>query len=164
MSETPNPEHGRREPHGERIRDQYEGPRDGAPRADGPHDEVRRDDVHRHHGAGPVDDRGAALPPRKSKGLGIAAMICGIVGLLLLFVPLIQFASIILCPLAIILGIIAAKKREGRGQGIAGIITGTIGVLLIAAGVIFIAIYGDEILEWAEEAEQEVNVVLNLPS
>ncbi len=91
-------------------------------------------------------------------------MICGIVGLLLLFVPLLQLASLILCPLAIILGIIAAKKREGRGQGIAGIITGAIGLFLIALGVVIGIIYGDDIMDRLNQLEQEAGAIMTLLS
>jgi hypothetical protein len=62
------------------------------------------------------------------KGISIAAMVCGIVGL---------FAGgIILGPLAIIFGAIG-MKRDGRGMAITGLVTGIIAslwsILVIAA-------------------------------
>ncbi|MDO5494053.1 MAG: DUF4190 domain-containing protein, partial [Nesterenkonia sp.] len=146
---------------------------DGARHDDGyrrePHPDERRADygyqreVHHHHEAPPAyAAHPDAVQPRRSKGLGVAAMICGIVGLLLLFVPLLQIASLILCPLAIILGIIAAKKREGRGQGIAGIITGAIGVVLIALGIILAVVFGDDIMQELNRLEQEAGAILPL--
>ena len=62
------------------------------------------------------------------KGMSIAAMVCGIVGLFI--------GGIILGPLAIVFGAIG-MKRDGRGMAITGLITGIIAslwsILIIAA-------------------------------
>ena len=62
------------------------------------------------------------------KGMSIAALVCGIVGLF--------FGGIILGPLAIIFGAIG-MKRGGRGMAIAGLICGivasVVGLIVIAA-------------------------------
>lgn len=62
------------------------------------------------------------------KGMSIAAMVCGIIGLFV--------GGIILGPLAIVFGAIG-MKRDGRGMAITGLITGIIAslwsILVIAA-------------------------------
>ena len=62
------------------------------------------------------------------KGMSIAAMVCGIIGLFV--------GGIILGPLAIVFGAIG-MKRDGRGMAITGLVTGIIAslwsILIIAA-------------------------------
>lgn len=140
MSESPHPErqHGGNQPQGQ--------PQYGQPQ-------------HGYDAAPPVYP-GDAQPPRKSQGLGVAAMVCGIAGIVLFFIPFISLLSFILAPLALILGIIAVKKRQGRGMGIAGIITGAVGLVLVAITVIGVALFGDEIMDELEQIEQESGVVV----
>jgi hypothetical protein len=90
------------------------------------------------------DEAAPAAPPaagavteRKKSGKAIAALVCGIIGILIL--------GVILGPIAVILGSIARKEiaanpsLDGAGMALAGIITGAIGfvlaVVLIALGV-----------------------------
>ena len=54
------------------------------------------------------------------KGMGVAALVCGIVGLF--------FGGLILGPLAIIFGAIG-MKRDGRGMAIAGLVCGIVATL-----------------------------------
>ena len=54
------------------------------------------------------------------KGMSVAALVCGIVGLF--------FGGIILGPLAIIFGAIG-MKRDGRGMAIAGLVCGIVATL-----------------------------------
>lgn len=65
---------------------------------------------------------------KKNKGLGIAAMILGVLGLLSSCI----FIGIIFDVLAVILGIIAlADKTSAKGLPITGIVTGTIGIAVV---------------------------------
>ncbi|MDR1169678.1 MAG: FHA domain-containing protein [Prevotellaceae bacterium] len=67
-----------------------------------------------------------------SSGMGVAALCCGIVGLL--------FAGIILGTLAIIFGSVGLKRREkNRGLSITGLVLGIIDVVL---SVIYLAFVG----------------------
>ncbi|MBO0596138.1 hypothetical protein I2485_11465 [Nesterenkonia sp. E16_7] len=96
-----------------------------------------------------------AAPPRK--GIGIAAMVLGIVAIVFAFIPVIGLANFILAPLAVILGIVAFVKRRGRGQGITGVITGAIALLITIigvaiAGAIFSSV-DDDMRELEEEAQ-----------
>ncbi|TAD81945.1 MAG: hypothetical protein EAY75_16945 [Bacteroidetes bacterium] len=73
---------------------------------------------------------------RKNKLLGALAMSFGIGGIILGFIP---FASIVLLPLALVLGIISvsrankfeSKYKSGFGMGLAGLIMGGLGVLFV---------------------------------
>lgn len=81
---------------------------------------------------------GGHLPPQN--GLGLAGMICGIVGAVLALVVI----GIIPAILGIIFGAIGiGRARRGvatnRGQSLTGIITGIVGVLL-AAGILTVGI------------------------
>lgn len=62
----------------------------------------------------------------QNNGLAVAALVLGIVALVLCFVPLVGAISGIL---AIVFGAIARKSHR-RGQAIAGIVTGSIGIVL----------------------------------
>lgn len=61
-----------------------------------------------------------------TNGLAIAAMVVGIISLVLAWVPFIGFFGGIA---AVIMGIIALKKTVGKGMSIAGIATGAISIL-----------------------------------
>lgn len=71
------------------------------------------------------------------KGLAIAALICGIAGLVLCWVP---FLGLILAIVGVVLGIIALVKKSNKGMSIAGLICGAVG--LIPAALISLAIGG----------------------
>ncbi|RKI41158.1 DUF4190 domain-containing protein [bacterium D16-51] len=64
-------------------------------------------------------------------GLAIASMVCGIIGLVVCIVPIVQAISFILDVLSIIFGLISlVKKREGKGMAIAGVVCGGIALVL----------------------------------
>ncbi len=93
----------------------------------------------------------------ESNGMAMAAMIVGIIGMILAFIPFIGFLSWILCPLAIILGIIAMKKVVGKGMAIAGIATGAIGLVICILWVVGIASVASnpELQDAIEKAQAE---------
>jgi hypothetical protein len=89
-------------------------------------------------------------PSGPRNGLGTAALVCGIIGLLLAIVVIGGILGIV----AVVLGIVAlGRVRRGeannRGVAIAGIVTGALAVVLagviIAAGAAFWAENEDEI-------------------
>lgn len=69
---------------------------------------------------------GAPIQPQPTNGLGIAAMILGIVAFVFGWVPFFGFLAGVT---AVILGIISLKKPGVKGMGIAGLITGGLAVL-----------------------------------
>lgn len=66
-------------------------------------------------------------------GLSIASLVCGIIGMVLAFIPIIGFISWILCPLAIILGVIGKRQGGSTGNSAGGIVTGIIGLFICFA-------------------------------
>jgi hypothetical protein len=79
-------------------------------------------------------------PARPTNGLGVAAMVLGIVGFLILWIPFIGYIGLVCGVLALILGIVgtATARRRGAGVGMAitGIILGALTVVLAIAGLV----------------------------
>jgi hypothetical protein len=76
----------------------------------------------------------AEVKKSESKGFGIAALVLGLVGVVLLWLP---YVNIICAILAIIFGILAIVKTTSKGLGIAGLVLGAVVILI---GVILIII------------------------
>ena len=80
----------------------------------------------------------------ESKGMAIASMVLGILGLVFFCIPIL---NLILAVLALIFGIIVMyKKSAGKGMGIAGFVCGILGTVwgiyyIICYGIVFNAIY-----------------------
>jgi hypothetical protein len=74
---------------------------------------------------------------RPSNGLGTAAMVIGIIALILSFIPILGLLSWILAPLAFILGFIAVLKPGApKGGAITGLITSGFAFLICLAWVV----------------------------
>lgn len=80
--------------------------------------------------------QGYGAPAPEPKGLAITALILGIIGLVLLWVPIL---GALLGLVGLILGIVALKKRQSKGLSLTGLITG--GVALIIGGIITVAFF-----------------------
>jgi hypothetical protein len=85
----------------------------------------------------------------QSNGLAIAALITGIIGMILALIPVIGFLSWILSPLATILGFIALRNPVSKGASIGGIVTGIIGILICIAWAL---LFGAAVAAGAESA------------
>lgn len=66
--------------------------------------------------------------------LGIAAMVLGILSLLLFCIPVL---GLVLATVAIILGIVAAARDNGKKMGVSGIVMGSIGMLSYLIIILF---------------------------
>lgn len=96
----------------------------------------------------------------QSNGLALAAMITGIVGLILAFIPLIGILSWIICPVAAVLGFIAMGKATGKGMAITGIVTGILGILVCIAWVMGLAALGSAASAVADENNIDTEAIL----
>jgi hypothetical protein len=71
---------------------------------------------------------------RETNGIAIAAGVCGIIAVVLCWIPFIDYLSIVLGTLAIIFGIIGVRRADGYGSGkgmaITGIVCGTVGLAI----------------------------------
>lgn len=86
-----------------------------------------------------------APPAQPRNGFGVAALVLGIVAIVLFWIPFVDILGIILGILAIVFGVVGiARVRTGqatnRGMAIAGIVTGAIGVVLSAAMLILFGV------------------------
>ncbi|MBR5714718.1 MAG: DUF4190 domain-containing protein, partial [Clostridia bacterium] len=77
-----------------------------------------------------------------SKGISIAALVCGIVGIVGAWFPVICYFALIIAIVGIVLGAIGMKKakenNEPTGLATAGLVLGIIGTALAVIGVICI--------------------------
>ena len=76
-------------------------------------------------------------------GLGIAALVCGIIGALAGLIPILFWLAGVLGILAIVFGLVGrgrAKRAEAtnRGQATAGFVLGVVAVVLAIVGVVII--------------------------
>jgi Domain of unknown function (DUF4190) len=111
---------------------------------------------------------GYEQPPRN--GMGIAALVCGILGLLLSFVPIIHFLGLLLCIIGIILGVVAlgrVRRRvaNNRVMPIVGIVLSVIGLLISAFWTVLV-IYGVSVTnqcveEGRDTTSEELNQCIN---
>ncbi|MBQ7923206.1 MAG: DUF4190 domain-containing protein [Clostridia bacterium] len=72
--------------------------------------------------------------------MAAAALICGILGIVGSFIPVVQYFTTVLAILGIIFGIVARKKAKatntGTGLATAGLVLGIIGTIFALAGII----------------------------
>ena len=78
--------------------------------------------------------------PTPTKGMSIAALVCGIVGIVGSFIPVVSYVSLVLAILGIVFGVKGMKQAKVTGQGkglaVAGLVLGIIGTAFAAIGVL----------------------------
>ncbi|QJU53163.1 hypothetical protein SCB71_07690 [Herbiconiux sp. KACC 21604] len=79
-----------------------------------------------------------APAPAKRNGLGVAALILGIVAFVGAFIPLFNYLALLIALAAVIVGVIAAISGRGRGLGVAGSIIGFVALL---AAIVMAVVY-----------------------
>jgi hypothetical protein len=76
----------------------------------------------------------ATIYGRETNGVAIAAGVCGIIAVVLCWIPFVDYVSIVLGALAIIFGIIGVRRSDGYGSGkgmaITGIVCGAVGLAI----------------------------------
>ncbi|WP_231556435.1 Ltp family lipoprotein [Cryobacterium sp. MLB-32] len=92
------------------------------PRGDGS-DELRPETA-QHTATYPASP--GALPPKKPTGLALAALIVGIAAFILGWIPVL---GALVGLVAVILGILALRKRQSKGKALTGVILGSVGAL-----------------------------------
>ena len=71
------------------------------------------------------------MEEKKSNGLSIAALVCGILGIVGGFIPVVSYFTLVLSILGVIFGVLGRKKCASKGMGTAGLVLGIIGVLCV---------------------------------
>lgn len=74
--------------------------------------------------------------PNGSNGMSIAALVCGILGIIGGFIPIAQYFTLLLSILGIIFGVLGRKKSTNKGLATAGLVLGIVGCAISALGVI----------------------------
>ena len=117
-----------------------------------------------------VDPYGAAPLRRPDKpnagngnGIAVAAMTCGLVGLLFAWMPIFVVVGVVLGVLAVVFGVRgrrrAARVGSGAGMAKAGLITGIATLALSIVGVIFTVSFVREFVDFMEPGPYEARVV-----
>lgn len=81
-----------------------------------------------------------AAPIAQPKGLAVAAMVLGIAGIVVAWIPGINWLAFPASIVGLILGIIALKKGQPRGMALTGIILGAIALVLAIIATIIIIV------------------------
>ncbi|PKM63162.1 MAG: hypothetical protein CVU97_01570 [Firmicutes bacterium HGW-Firmicutes-21] len=77
-------------------------------------------------------------------GMAVAALVCGILGIIGSFIPFVNYFTLVLAILGIVFGAIGLKRAKfsGKGEGLAtaGLVLGIVGTAFGAIGVICVLI------------------------
>ncbi|MBR6335970.1 MAG: DUF4190 domain-containing protein [Clostridia bacterium] len=90
----------------------------------------------------PVYTAPAPVPQKQgANGMSVAALVCGLLGIIGSFIPIVKYFTLVLAVLGIIFGVIGKKKaaeagNSSTGLATAGLVLGVIGTAFSAVGVI----------------------------
>ncbi len=109
-------------------------------------------------GTGP----GYAYPVTQSNGMATAALTCGIVGILIAWMPFVVVMGIGLGVLALVFGIKGMQRSStsgsGRGVAIAGIVMGSLTLLTAIVGVILSVLLFSAIADFIEPGPVDTDI------
>ncbi|MHC4394881.1 MAG: hypothetical protein ACYS1A_04435 [Planctomycetota bacterium] len=99
--------------------------------------------------------------------MGLAALIIGIVALVLGFVPLCGMIAIVPAVVGLILGIVDVKKRskeqQPKGKGVAGIVLNAAAIVVIIIWTLVFVASAPTMIETMEQAIEDANVTMVQP-
>ncbi|MHA7987805.1 MmpS family transport accessory protein [Rathayibacter sp. CAU 1779] len=100
--------------------------------------------------------------PRRSSGLGVAALVLGIIAFVFAFIPFVNYAAIALAVVGLVLGVIGLVSK-GRSKGLP--ITGTIisGVALLLS-IIMVSVYAAAFAAVSKAVEDSAASSITSPS
>ena len=79
-------------------------------------------------------------PPAQTNGMAIAALVCGVLGIVGSFIPVVMYFTAVLAVLGIIFGVMGMKKAKqigsGNGLAITGLVLGIVGTIFAIVGII----------------------------
>jgi len=106
---------------------------------------------------------GGVSPGTDGNGIAVAAMVCGIIALLITWMPFIVVAGFVLAVLAVVFGIKGHRRsretQKGAGPAIAGIVTGLIALLLSIVGIVLSVVLVREVIDFTEPGPVTAEVV-----
>ena len=78
--------------------------------------------------------------PAQTNGMAIAALVCGVLGIIGSFIPVVMYFTAVLAVLGIIFGVMGMKKAKqlgsGNGLAVAGLVLGIVGTVFAIIGII----------------------------
>ena len=103
-------------------------------------------------------------PPNAARnGMATAALVCGLIGVGLAWIPFVVVAGFVLSVLAIVFGVSGLRQANlndrGRGKAIAGTVLGGVGVALSVLGVILSVVVFRELRAFVDPVAHAVDVV-----
>lgn len=69
---------------------------------------------------------------KEKSGLATAALVLGIIGICLSFIPILNNVSFVLGILAVIFAVISLAKKKSKGKAIASLILGVLSVVILS--------------------------------
>lgn len=108
-----------------------------------------------------------AFPPGPAgstgNGIATAALVCGLIAVVLAWMPFVVVAGLVLAVLALVFGVQGLRRSNvtsaGRGKSIAGIVLGAVGVGLAVLGTILTVVVFREVRAFLDAAPHESEVV-----
>ncbi len=85
-----------------------------------------------------MENNGYQAPQQPNNGMAVAALICGILGIIGSFIPVVCYFTLVLSILGIVFGVKGRKDAAGGPTGLAtaGLVLGIVGTAFSAVGVI----------------------------
>ena len=100
--------------------------------------------------------------------MGLAAMIIGIVAVVLGFIPVCGMIALLPAIVGLILGIVdvsrKSKQQQPKGKGLAGIILNAAAIIVILVWTLVIAASAPTMVESFEKVIEDANVTIVQPS
>ena len=100
--------------------------------------------------------------------MGLAAMIIGIVAVVLGFIPVCGMIALLPAIVGLILGIVdvsrKSKQQQPKGKGLAGIILNAAAIIVILLWTLVFAAAAPRLEELAKKAIEDANVTIVQPS
>ena len=113
-------------------------------------------------GPSPVPAHSATGGPTGGNGIATAALVCGLIAVLLAWMPFIVVAGLVLAVLGVVFGVQGLRRANagepGRGKAIAGIVLGAVGLALSVLGVILSVIVFREVSAFIDPVANRVEV------
>lgn len=108
-----------------------------------------------------------AYPPAPAgpggNGIATAALVCGLIAVVLAWMPFVVVAGAVLAVLALVFGIQGLRRSHatssGRGKSIAGIVLGAVGIGLAVLGTILSVVVFREVRAFLDAAPHDVEVL-----
>ena len=100
--------------------------------------------------------------PTGRNGIAVAALVCGIIGVIIAWIPFLAFVGALLAVLAIVFGMTGLRRShaalKGRGQAIAGIVLGAIAAVLAVLGIILTVVVWGALTDFIDPGPVETTV------